>query len=346
MDFPIFPWDRKRPRRHLPQAQSQLDWHGKTYDLRALNGLLFLRARENAGGAAKTLTVATPLTSAQEGDVAAYPTIAADALGRGDIARFIVGYDPSLSRTLTLFLRADGSGFCRESWNRDDLPFRYELSMHDWMEGADENIAKQLLKIFYPQLHPQLSAMDDHVHRDLEWICGSLEELQPLAQWIGWLEKSVWSQNCRQLELDLQSENEFGRAGVRGWELHGVNGGYWSADFDAVTDQMEVWRASESNPSQRFLTLFDLALDENTPTSLGWEYHDQGTGRCSNSPESETLTLHIEPPTDAQIEAARENLRAWLTGKMPANAIEALLNDDATAQLPRNKYFDRLSAPE
>ena len=345
MDFPIFPCDRKRPHLHPPQAQTTLDWNGLVYGLRALNGLLFLRAPDEVEtGETKTLVVATPLTEAQETEVARFPDIAARALRGGDIARFVVGYDEFLGRTLPLFLRADGTGFCREFWNRDDLEFRFQISMHDWMEGADENLAAQLQKVFYPQLHPQLSAMEDHQSRELEWICGSLGELKELATWICHLEKQVWREDTQLLEVELQSENEFGRAGVRGWTLHGAKDDGWSADFDGATDKMELWSRAELLPSRRFLALFDLAIDENTPTSLDWEYHDQGVGRCSNAPQSETISLAAEPPTVEAIETARREVRAWLQGKLPAAEIETAMADDAPADLPKFKWFDALAA--
>ena len=340
MDFPLFPWDRKRPRQNIPQAQNTLNYGGKIYALRAVNGLLFLREV----GQAKTLAVATPLTQTQEKDVEAFPAIAKRALQKEDVARYVVGYDEFLSRTLPLFLRADGTGFCREPWNRDDLEFRFEISMHDWMEGGDETLAEQTRKIFYPQLHPQLSAFDDHQERELEWICGSFAQLEKLATEICRMENQVWNSGCRVLQVSLQCENEFGRAGVTGWDLSGVKDAGWSADIDGVTDQLALWSAGKCPPTRRFMALFDLVVDENTPTSLGWEYHDQGIGRCSNAPQNETISVEVTPPTAKQIEEARRNLRFWLEGKMAASEVERVLADDAPADLPKHQWFDQINA--
>ena len=327
----------------MPQAQNTLDHAGKTYGLRARNGLLFLRAL----GASQTYAVATPLTPSQENAVAEFPGLAREALENGDIARYAVGYDGYLERTLPLFFRADGTGFCREPWNQDDLPFEHDVSMHEWMEGKDELLAARTDAIGRSSLHAQLAALGEHRGRDLEWICGSLQELQKVATWICHLEAQVWANaRCGELQVEVESENEFGRAGVCTWQAQGADKGGWSLLLNAARDEFEVWSQGRVLPTQRFMQLFDLAIDENTPTSLDWEYHDYGAGRCANAPQAETVTLHVARPSAPQIAQARRHLQEWLRGKMTAAEIEAVLADDAPADLPKHRFFGQFTVQD
>ena len=336
MDFLLFPWDRKRPRLHTPQAQNTLEHGGTLYGLRAQNGLLFLRER----GESKTLAVATPLTPAQETAVESFPAIAQNALESGDIARFVVGYDSYLERTLPLFLRADGTGFCRESWNRDDLPFESDVSRHEWMEGADGLLAAHADTIGHEFLHAQLASLDTLQTRDLEWICGSPQALQKVSRWICWIEAQLWDEGLI-LKLEIGSENEFARACVRGLWLQNCDGGarWCSIEPDALSDNLTVWDESELSPTHRLIQLFGLALDENTPASLGWQYHDYGAGRCANEPKSEIFQIEVPRPTMHEVVEARHNLSLWLRGKIPADQIKNLLKDDAPAALPKHKWI-------
>ncbi len=337
VDFALFPWDRKRPRGRVPQSNHTLEWNGQTYGLRAKNGLLFLRAV----GDAKTWIVATPLKKEQQADVENFPIIARAALESGDIARFVMAFDPYLERGLALFFRNDGSGFCRESWNCDDFPFEHGVTERSWKQDADEVLAAHISILGEQFLYEPMSEMYGHDRRVLEWICGSREQLEELAHWICWSEPALWVENY-ELELSIRSENEFSRACVEGlwWENGGPNGeDYfgWTFYRDQLTDELESASRSD-NPllpalTVRWSQLFDLAFDENTPVGLDWEYRDYGSGRCANEPYSEEITFKVPTPSDEQQIEARRALREWLIGKVPLAEIEAIMNDETTLEV-------------
>jgi hypothetical protein len=194
------------------------------------------------------------------------------------IARYaLYEHDTFYERPFPLFFRADGSGWCREAWNRDDLPFQHRVSAHEWMEAPASFLARYGPQIYDDHLNSQLEDLYFDVPApDLSWLCGSPEELAQLTKWICALETHLW-QNAHSSEIDVyyQAESEFFRAGVQA--IHGERYFSNSFHFNELTGERQISYHGNADlrVTRRFLTLTDLAVDYNTPTGFYWEYHDQ-----------------------------------------------------------------------
>lgn len=347
MQFSLFPWDRNRPRRNPPLADCVVSVGDKTFGLRAQNGILFFRDQSELS---KTWAIATPLSGEIENDISKFESFFRREYERGAVARYVVHLSSPLDRTVPLFFRANGSGFCRESWNRDDLPFSHSVSMHVWMEGDDALLTRDLDDV-EAQLWAQLDGWSGPLLMDgnadeFEWMCGSKEELQRVGSWICVLEPALWKPATDSVEITVEAENSFSRAHISSIEArahdgvlsHGV---YLHVNAESDSDELRTWGSQhEVALSNRFWRLFDLALDQNTPAGLYWEYRDYGQNRAANEPLSPDFQLSYELPADARVSRihARTELREWLRELVPASEIEDIMNDDAPRNLSVKKW--------
>ncbi len=331
----------------MPLADCIVSLGGKTFGVRAQNGILFFRDQDEP---TKTWAIATPLPSAIENDQPKFEAFFRREFESGNVARYLAHFDSSLGRTLPLFFRANGSGFCRESWNRDDLPFSHSVSMHVWMEGSDALLTRDLNDV-EAQLWTQLDSWSGPLLMDgnadtFEWMCGSQEELWRLGNWICALEPALWKPATNAVEISTETENSFSRAHVSGVEApardgilsHGV---YLHVDAEPDCDELRSWGSQyEVALTGRFWRLFDLALDQNTPVGLYLEPRDYGNNRSANEPLSPDFNLNYQPPADARLARieARTELRRWLGEMVPASEIEDIMNDDAPRNLPVKEW--------
>ncbi len=345
MEFLLAPWDRNRPRVHPPLADSVVAIKGKNYGLRAQNGILFFR---DAANREKTWAIAAPLTAELEGDVAGREAFFRREFERGNVARYLVHLDSYLERTVPLFFRGDGTGWCREAWNRDDIPFSHSVSMHVLMEGSDKAITDDMGDV-QSQLEGQLANMDwpadvkwSDGEEGVEWLCGSREGLEEVLGWVCDVEGSFWEgRNIEDVQLTVASETPFSRAYISQVEVgRAAKRDELSLEADMQSDEVSVSYGFEAHPmpSRRFWTLCDLALDENTPIGTYWEYHDYGMGRCADGPNPIWIYLTLGAPTEEQIEVARAQLRAWLQSKVPGSEIEAILGDETRSEFPKTEW--------
>jgi len=365
MRFDLQPWDRNRPRRNPPLADAVVSHGGKTFGLRAQNGILFFRQASDGG---KTWAIGSPLPGEIEGNVAAYEAFWAGEYVKGNVARVVV---PVVmlhlfnKRQIPLFLKGDGTGFARESWNRDDIPFSHDVSRHSWLEGSDEVLLREVksvedfLENELAQLEfPSETAGDDE-DEGIEWACGSMDELRRVVGWIGALEPVFWEGDARAVKIDILAENAFARAYV--WRIDFVPdrdiAGELRLEVAPNSDQLE-WVAQHIYipqddgsslvepqteppflPSGRFFRLLDVAIDANTPLGLFWAYTDQGAGRCADAPHAPCISFEIARPDAEGIERAREALRRWLQSAVPRAEVEEILGDDAPRELPKHDWF-------
>jgi len=350
MRFDLQPWDRNRPRRNPPVADAVVSRGDKTFGVRAQNGILFFR---QAGDDGKTWAIGSPLPPEVEGKVAAYEVFWRENYEGGNVARVVV---PLVylqiwnERQIPLFLKADRTGFARESWNRDDIPFSHDVSMHFYLEGSDEVLIGEVGSI-HSQLADELEQRDfppdTPDSEEVEWACGSEEELQQLVGWICALETALWEDaEVRAVEVVVDTENAFARAHVSRINFFPNEGrGERKACFGVQeqNDQMQVLFDPIENdtpfrPSGRFFDLMDLALDANTPIGLFWQYTDQGAGRCADAPYAPSLSFEIVRPSEEQGASANDALRRALGGFVPTDELERILRDDAPRQLPRHEW--------
>ncbi|BCM90546.1 hypothetical protein IAD21_02400 [Abditibacteriota bacterium] len=340
MQFLLPPWDRNRPRLHPPQVESVMEVNGKSFGLRAQNGILFFREALNPS---KTWAIGTPLTPELEGDKVGREAFFRREFERGNVARYVVHLDSYVERTLPLFLRGDGTGWCREAWNRDDLTFSHSVSMHVWLEGDDKTVIEDMRDV-ERQLDQQLEQLpypDDLKNPEVEWLCGSQEGLYQLAHSICALENAFWKANTSDVTLNISAENSFARAYIREVELHGAtenfNASHMWMDVDE-NDQSRLWSGESMPLSRRFWSLFDIALDQNTPIGLHWEYRDYGQYRTADEPYAPSVELRMPRPTSIEQLEALGKLRQWLAPILPEAEVERLLNDDAIVLLPKTRY--------
>lgn len=335
-EFWLSPWDKKRPRHDPPRADLVVEHAGKTWLLRVCNGLLFARdAARNEENWTFVADDSIPDSFVDEADL--IEKLWKDFVDAARIARYaLYEHDTFYERPFPLFFRADGSGWCREAWNRDDLPFQHSVSAHEWMEAPAPVLATYGPQIYDDHLNEQLENLQfDVPARDLDWLCGSADELSQVTKWICALESGLWeAANRQEIEVYYQAESEFFRAGVE--TVRCARRFSASFHFDEHTGQRQFARYGKSDLrlTRRFLTLSDLAVDYNTPTGYYWEYHDQGAGRTANSPYSHDFELKIEAPSAHEQIEAPIRLREWLRGKVPESQIESLLSDEFLADVP------------
>ena len=301
--FTLRPFDAPRPRLHAPRADFVIESGAKIYAARVANGLLFLRNLNR--DADFTLTIGAPIPD-DEADVQSW---AREQIQGGNIARYLLlpFRGEHFFREFPLFFRPDGTGFCRESWNRDDFAFEHDLSLHDWLEARDLALLGSAREIFRREVAPQLSNARLPADRNgaLNFGDGTRADLRAVTRAAFALENI---DNVGIIRATAQSETTFNRAGF--WAARG-EGGEVEVWFDRETGQRfrEPWKPDTLRLSRRFWMLSDLAIDVTTPTGIYWDYHDEGRGRLSETPHARDFSLQfIADKLPPQGEA-----RAWLT---------------------------------
>ncbi len=318
-EFTLRPFDAPRPRLQVPRADFVIESGAKTYLARRANGLLFLRD-VNRNNADFTLVVGAPIPDVDETQIQIW---AREQIERGNVARYILlpFAGEYYFREFPLFFRPDGTGFCRESWNRDDFAFEHDLSLHDWLEARASSLYGSAGEIFRREVAPQLSnarlpadrnhAMNfgDHSRADLRAVLRHAFALENIAR-VGIIRATG------------QPETTFNRAGF--WAARG-EGGEVEIWFDRETGQRLrlPWKADSLRLSRRFWMLGDLAIDVTTPTGIYWDYHDEGRGRLSETPHARDFSLQFIadklPP--------REEARSWLATWLHAIGADAAILD-------------------
>jgi len=353
--FLIRPWDRPRPRLHPPLPDLVEEWGGEIYELRARHGLTFVRER------GKNDDWLLTLDASYDGDFQA-------AMNRGRMARFVLlPFEASTwKREFPLFFRPDGTGWLRESWNREDIEFSHDLSLHEWLEAPAPSIFPFASGLFERELAPKLEALNWPKGRDLplEFEGGTRRELQEIVSHALALESAV-EDSGKIIRATWQSESPFFRAGCfavqaqRGeidlWFDERLppsqparieNGLEWpppqpspASGRGSITDETGgqgarfrlPWKRPTLRLSNRFWTLCDFAIDAITPLGHYFDYNDKGAGRLSESPQPRVFSLQFLADKLPAPQASRQWLEEWL-GRIGGDT--SVLEDDAIADFP------------
>jgi len=228
-------------------------------------------------------------------------------------ARVFLDYDihQFLTGMALVFLASDGRGWLRESWDESGIDFQWNSPslvpspLMDWPSG-DFPLGRDIMqKDGRIELRFRRREMPEEAieRRPLEWLCGSLNELEQFMRWITHSEAELW-QTHSPCELVFTCENDYQRASLNFLKQDGQG----------------------QNLSPRLQSLSNLALDFNTPVGIGWEFCDGSSGkpriRGSWDPCEPIARIHIEAPSFHEQLEARLELRAWLQGKASAEQIE------------------------
>jgi hypothetical protein len=312
-----------------PQADATVVYEGKSYCLRAQHGLLFFRdARRNREDF--TLAAGSPLP--EDADL---ETFFVTALEDGNIARYVLlNYRDHHRRDMPLFFKPDGTGFCRESWNRDDVHFEHDLSLHDWMEGAASTLQGTVREIFDHAVAPQLERLPWPADRNwpLSFSGGTREQLSEIIGAAAALEPPL-REGGRILRISCQAESPFSRAGVYTVE---AEAGQVRTFFDEDTGERvrhEYW-PPELAVTNRFWTLCDWAVDVITPGGIYWDILDRGRGRLSESPHARDFSLQFIVSKLPEVAAAQATVRNWALSRWSIDTVESVLRDEKVADFP------------
>ena len=314
-----------RPRDQPPRADSVVEMGAKTYFLRLKNGILHFResARDDANWTFAISQI--PDTNAD------LELFFRENIARGNVARVVLlPFKGEFQREFPLFLGADGSGFCREAWNRDDLNFSHDLSLHQWLESPANALFSACEEIFKREIEPQLENLSFPAGRNLplSFDNGSRAELSAITSHILALETGLESEGI--VRATCQSESFASRAG-----FYEVSQGFSRVETRFDAQNGERFRLSWKNPtlkiSRRCWTLSDWAIDAITPRGVLWDYLDKGAGRTRENPHPREFSLQFIVSKLPDPSESRDFLHSWARQNWPLQSVKAVLNDDEIA---------------
>ena len=314
--FFIRPWDRPRPRLHPPLPDSTQEWNGKRFELRARHGLCFVREQ---GKSDEWLLAFNP----QDGDFE-------QQMKRGQIARYVLlpFQAETWHREFPLFFRPNGTGWLRESWNREDLPFNHDLSLHEWLEAPASQIFPFASELFKREIAPQLESLGWPKGRDVapEFQGGTRAGLLEIVRFALALEPSV-RDSGKIVRATFQSESPFYRAGCFVVKAERGETRLWLDERDGERVRLP-WEHPNLRLSNRFWAICDFAVDVITPLGHYFDFNDKGAGRLSESPKAREFSLQFIADKLPSSDEARVWLREWL-GRIGGDA--SVLEDDSVA---------------
>jgi len=328
--FPISPLDDGKPPHRVPVASARVEIEGENWLLRPCNGLLFAR-RESRFEGDWTFAASKPLA---DDDVSAkrLGELWGHALRNREVARFVVFYDEGIMRELPLFFAEGGVGWMREFWNRDDFPFEWNV------EGEKQGVLVRPVSEFeklckavchnflitplfeWSENHPKEPA---YKQEPLHFLCGFQEELEQLCRVICWSDGLI-SLSQAPINVVIDSENGFNRARITRLASENIRFVRAYPSAQEAFEGIEDWYG-EAPPSTP-LRLFELAIEENTPAGLRWEYSDDLSGRASHTPEPENVEFTFPPPSMHEHLEARLQLREWLASRVSSEELGELLS--------------------
>ncbi len=301
--FLVRPWDRPRLRLHPPVADFSAVHSGKTYFGREVHGLTFF---VEEGKSDEWMLAFNP---DYEGDFEG-------EMARGRVARYVLlpfqAETWRRPREFPLFLRPDGTGWLRESWNREDIEFSHDLSLHEWLEAPASTIFPFAAELFKREIAPQLEYLGWPKGRDLqlEFRNGTRGELTEIVRHILALEPNVRGANGI-IRATFACESPFFRVGVFTVEAQHKEVELW---FDENTGERFIlpWKRDGLRLSKRFWKLCDLAVDQITPLGYYFDSNDKGAGRLSESPQERKISLQSISDKLPSSDEARSWLVQWL----------------------------------
>lgn len=299
--FFVRPWDRPRPRLQPPLADFSGVYQGRTYFGREVHGLTFILEEGKS----------------DEWMLAFNPDYAGDFDGemqRGRVARYVLlpFQAETWKREFPLFFRPDGTGWLRESWNREDIEFEHDLSLHEWLEAPASLIFPFAAELFKREIAPKLEYLGWPKDRDLvlDFRGGTRKELSDIIGNALALEPNVRRETSI-ARATYATESPFFRAGFFVVKAQQQEVELW---FDESTGERLIlpWKHDGLHLSQRFWNLCDLAVDQITPMGHYFDFNDRGAGRLSESPHYREFSLQFIADKLPSEEKAREWLKNWL----------------------------------
>ena len=330
--FPLSPLDDGKPPHRIPRAVARVAIESDNWILRPCNGLLFAR-RERQNFGEWTWILARPTSVERPTSVGQTPgelpsssvelsEMWREAVKNNWVARFALNHNNQMDCVFPHFFRSDGTGFVREFWNREDIAFswkdKFQTERDVWTQSLDH--FQQLSEWVSGDLFAALNSNWNYKSEDLHFICGSQNHLEQLARWICWNEP-VFMQLSSAIEVEIGSESGFARAGLLSLTVEDKT---WYLEVSDSSWESIGWKTGA--PPARLLRLFELAIENNTPVGVNWEYNDQFSGRASVVPDAISLEFSFASPSHHDHLEARLQLRDWLKSRVSSSELDELLS--------------------
>ncbi len=218
--------------------------------------------------------------------------------------------------------RNDGTGTCRDVDGQTHVTFEWNRDEIQGLEDSDVEQALQDLasELFWSEINDQFGdeavITDDYLFEhsedlDVEFTCGSRQELRNLTRLILYSFPSIWSDGSERRTVAFRAEGESSdeRAGLEDDDY----------DLDLGTDLAGADRS-------RIVELLNFAIGQNTPMGEYLAYNDGAYHRKSGYSWSvKRETVDICRPSFHEIAEARNRLRDYLELFLSTSDLDRLL---------------------
>lgn len=232
-----------------------------------------------------------------------------------------IKYKPEGEEFLFIF-RNDGTGTCRDVDDQTDVTFEWNCDDTQGLEDSDVEEALQDLTpdLFWSEINDQFGdeavITDDYLFEhsedlDVEFTCGSRQELRNLTRLILYSFPSIWSDGSERRTVVFRAEGESSdeRAELEDDDY----------DLDLGTDLTGADRA-------RIVELLNFAIGQNTPVGEYLAYNDGAYHRKSGySWNVKRETVDICRPSFHEIAEARNQLQNYLELFLSTSDLDRLL---------------------
>jgi len=218
--------------------------------------------------------------------------------------------------------RNDGTGTCRDVDGQTEVTFEWNRDVTQGLEDADVEAALQDLAadLFWSEINDQFGdeavITDDYLFEhseglDVEFTCGSRQELWKLTRLVLYSFPSIWSDGSERRTVVFRAEGESSD------ESAGLEDDDY--DLDLGTDVAAADRA-------RIVELLNFAIGQNTPAGEYLAYNDGAYHRKSGYSWSvKRETVDICRPSFHEIAEARNQLRDYLELFLSTSDLDRLL---------------------
>ena len=218
--------------------------------------------------------------------------------------------------------RNDGTGTCRDVDGQTHIPFKWNHDDTQGMEDSDVEEALQNLApdLFWSEINDQFGdeavVTDDYLFEhsedlDVEFTCGSRQELRHLTRLVLYSFPSAWSDGSERRTVAFRAEGESSeeRAGLE------------DDDYD-----LDLGTNLAASDRVRIVELLNFAIGQNTPVGEYLAYNDGAYHRKSGYSWSvKRETVEICRPSFHEIAEARNQLREHLELFLSTSDLDRLL---------------------
>ena len=217
---------------------------------------------------------------------------------------------------------SDGTGKCQDVISESDVSFRWNATDVQNLRGGEAEIALHNLtpELFWSEINDQLGDdgvitedyLSEHSEgRDVEFTCGSREELRRLTRLILYSFPCIWSDGSAHRTVSFTAKGE-----VTGEEA-GIEDDQYFLDLGADLSPGDRKSAVE---------LLNFAIDQNTPVGEYLAYNDGPNSRRSGYSWSvKHEDVIVERPSFHEIAEARLRLRQVLGASLSTMDLDRLL---------------------